>query len=170
MLTLILFNTTKGHMGLIGSEKGLKRVILPLQKPEDVINIASIDYVYSCEHNSSCLGDLPERMGLYFEGKRIEFKDPIDIEGATEFQKRIWDSVRRIPYGTTISYSRLAQMAGNYKLARATGNALARNPVPIVVPCHRVIASNNKLGGFSGGLEMKKYLLELEASDTDCIY
>jgi O-6-methylguanine DNA methyltransferase len=163
VLTLILFNTAKGYMGLLGSEKGLRRVILPRQKPENVVDIASIGHIFSCDNNSTCLGDLPLRLVLYFEGKRTEFNDPLDLEGATEYQKKIWDAARQIPYGTTISYSWLAQMAGNYKSARAAGNALARNPVPIVVPCHRVISSNNQLGGFSNGLEMKKYLIELES-------
>lgn len=167
MLTLILFNTIRGHIGLLGSEKGLKRVILPRQTPENIINIASVDHIFSCDNNSTCLGDLPLRMGLYFKGKRVEFNDRIDLEGATEYQRKIWETARQIPYGTTISYSQLAQMAGNYKSARAAGNALARNPVPIVVPCHRVIASHNKLGGFSGGLELKKFLLELESANND---
>ena len=92
------------------------------------------------------------------------------MENATEYQKKIWDTARRIPYGNTVSYGQLAQMAGNYKSARAAGNALARNPVPIVVPCHRVIGSNNKLGGFGGGLEMKRYLLELESSDNKLLH
>jgi methylated-DNA-[protein]-cysteine S-methyltransferase len=170
VLTLILFNTVKGYVGLLGSEKGLKRVILPLQKPQDVIDIASVDHIFSCDNNSTCLGDLPLRLGLYFEGKKVEFNDSIDLENATEYQKKIWNTARRIPYGTTVSYKQLAQMAGNYKSARAAGNALAGNPVPIIVPCHRVIGSNNKLGGFSGGLDMKRYLLKLESSDNNSSY
>jgi methylated-DNA-[protein]-cysteine S-methyltransferase len=157
-------------MGLLGSEKGLKRVILPLQKSKDVIDIASIDHIFSCDNNSTCLGDLPLRLGLYFEGKKVEFNDRIDLDGATEYQKKIWDTTRRIPYGATVNYGQLAQMAGNYKSARAAGNALARNPVPIIVPCHRVIGSNNKLGGFGGGLDMKRYLLELESPSNDSFY
>jgi methylated-DNA-[protein]-cysteine S-methyltransferase len=170
MFTLILFYTAKGYMGLLGSEKGLKRVILPLQKPKDVIDIASVDYIFSCDNNSTCLGDLPMRMVLYFEGKKVVFNDSIDIENVTEYQKKIWNTARQIPYGTTVSYGQLAQMAGNYKSARAAGNALARNPIPIVVPCHRVIGSNNKLGGFGGGLEMKRYLLELESPDKTLLH
>lgn len=170
MLTMILFNTAKGFMGLLGSEKGLKRVILPLRKPEDVIDIASVDHIFSCDNNSTCLGDLPLRLGLYFEGKNVEFNDRVDLENATKYQKKIWNTARRIPYGTTISYKQLAQIAGNYKSARAAGNALARNPVPIIVPCHRVIGSGNKLGGFSCGLDMKRYLLELESSDKNLFY
>jgi methylated-DNA-[protein]-cysteine S-methyltransferase len=170
VLTLILFNTVKGYMGLLGSERGLKRVILPLQKPQDVINIASVDHIFSCDNNSTCLGDLPMRMVLYFEGKKVVFNDSIDIENVTEYQKKIWNTARQIPYGTTVSYGQLAQMAGNYKSARAAGNALARNPIPIVVPCHRVIGSNNKLGGFGGGLEMKRFLLELESSDKTLLH
>jgi methylated-DNA-[protein]-cysteine S-methyltransferase len=164
VLTLILFDTVMGYIGLLGSERGLRRVILPQETQKEVFKIAVIDHVFTCDNNSTCLGDLPLRLNMYFEGKEVKFDDRIDIVGATRYQKTIWNLVRKIPYGTTISYRQLAQQAGNDKAARAAGNALARNPVPVVIPCHRVIAGNNKLGGFSGGLKLKKYLLELESA------
>jgi methylated-DNA-[protein]-cysteine S-methyltransferase len=167
MLTLILFNVANGYLGLLGSEKGLKRVILPQDTKGKVISITAAEYVFTCNNNATCLGDLPFRMIQYFEGKQVKFDDPVDIEGATDYQRKIWELARTIPYGTTISYGRLAQMAGNYKAARAAGNALAKNPVPIVVPRHRVIAGNNRLGGFTGGLELKRYLLELESGNNN---
>lgn len=166
MLTLVLFNTGPGYIGILGSDKGLRRIILPQRTQKRVIDLAGIDNIFTCDNNSTCLGDLPLRIGLYFEGNRVEFNDRLDLEGATEYQRRIWGLVRKIPYGSTISYSKLAEMAGNYKAARAAGNALARNPVPIVVPCHRVIANNNEIGGFGGGLELKRYLLDLESKEN----
>ena len=96
-------------------------------------------------------------------GTSIEFNDELDLSGTTPFQQRIWRVTRLIPYGEIRNYGWVAAQAGNPLASRAAGQALGRNPVPIVVPCHRVIASGGKLGGFSGGLDMKKRLLALES-------
>lgn len=97
----------------------------------------------------------------YFSGKRRRFDVPLHLEG-TEFQLRAWAEMRRIPYGTTISYASQASRLGNPRATRAVGSANGANPVPIIVPCHRVIASDGSLGGYSLGLSMKRALLDLE--------
>jgi methylated-DNA-[protein]-cysteine S-methyltransferase len=97
----------------------------------------------------------------YFAGKRRQFSIDIAPQG-TSFQLSVWRSLQRVPYGKTISYGQLARQVGNPKASRAVGAANGANPVPIIIPCHRVIGASGDLTGFGGGLEVKKYLLELE--------
>lgn len=98
----------------------------------------------------------------YFAGARTEFDLPLAPEG-TEFQRSVWRRLQEIPYGETISYGELARRVGNPKASRAVGAANGQNPIPIVIPCHRVIGANGKLTGFGGGLPTKEALLTLEA-------
>lgn len=98
----------------------------------------------------------------YFLGKRKRFSVPVDLTSATNFQKSVWNMLCKIPYGKTISYKEIARRIGKPKAVRAVGNACAQNPVPVLIPCHRVIRSNGKLGGFSAGLDVKRRLLEIE--------
>jgi O-6-methylguanine DNA methyltransferase len=100
-------------------------------------------------------------LDTYFKGKDPDFSVHIDLHG-TAFQKSVWLACARIPYAETRSYGELAEMIGNPKAIRAVGSALGANPIPLIIPCHRVINSNGKLGGFAGGLDVKKALLELE--------
>ncbi len=97
----------------------------------------------------------------YFAGTLREFRSPVAPAG-TEFQRRVWEELRRIPYGETISYLELARRIGNEKAVRAVGLANGANPLPVIVPCHRVIGSNGSLVGFGGGLAIKRALLDLE--------
>jgi O-6-methylguanine DNA methyltransferase len=99
----------------------------------------------------------------YLEGKLKQFDCPLDVEG-TAFQKRVWSALRKIPYGKTRSYADIARAIGHPKAFRAVGNANGSNPVPIIVPCHRVIESNGGLGGYGSGIGIKKQLLEFERS------
>jgi methylated-DNA-[protein]-cysteine S-methyltransferase len=96
----------------------------------------------------------------YFARERTDFDVPMELDG-TEFQKEVWAELTRIPYGTTISYGELARRVGRPKGPRAVGQANGRNPIPIIVPCHRVLASNG-IGGYGGGLPMKRTLLATE--------
>ena len=98
----------------------------------------------------------------YFAGRRVDFELPLAPDG-TEFQRTVWSRLQEIPYGETISYGELAKRVGNPKASRAVGAANGSNPIPIVIPCHRVIGSNGKLTGFGGGLPTKERLLALEA-------
>lgn len=100
-------------------------------------------------------------LGEYFEGKRTEFTVPLDLRG-TPFQLRVWKQLLRIPFGETRSYAQVARAAGRPTAVRAVGTANGANPVPLIVPCHRVIRSDGGLGGYGGGLETKRRLLALE--------
>ena len=102
-----------------------------------------------------------EQLGEYFDGVRTEFDLPLDAAG-TPFQQQAWDALVRIPFGQTVSYGEQAVMLGDRNKARAVGAANGRNPIPIVVPCHRVVGSNGHLTGFAGGLDTKAWLLDHE--------
>jgi len=97
----------------------------------------------------------------YFSGKRKKFNIKLKYEG-TEFQKKVWKQLKRIPYGKTMSYKDIAKLIGKPKSARAIGNANNKNKIPIIIPCHRVISSNDELSGYGGGAEKKEYLLQFE--------
>jgi methylated-DNA-[protein]-cysteine S-methyltransferase len=100
----------------------------------------------------------------YFEGHRREFDVALDLSLLTQFQGRILSATTRIPYGGHLSYTEVATEAGNPRASRAAGNALGSNPIPIVIPCHRVWAAQGKLGGYTGGIDRKRHLLELEGA------
>lgn len=116
---------------------------------------------YFGERASDGFEEITAQMGEYFAGRRTEFTLPLAPIG-NDFQKRVWRILREIPYGQTRSYGDLATALGDRTLARAVGAANARNPIGIVVPCHRVIGADGSLTGFAGGLERKRFLLELE--------
>lgn len=102
----------------------------------------------------------------YFQGKRTTFSLPFKLIGTT-FQLAVWKELQNIPYGQTTSYKEIAQKINKPKACRAVGMANNKNPLPIIIPCHRVIGSNGKLIGYAGGLKLKNYLLELEKSHTN---
>jgi methylated-DNA-[protein]-cysteine S-methyltransferase len=114
------------------------------------------------ESREGALGETARQLHEYFEARRMTFDLPLDPLG-TEFQRAVWTRLCEIPYGETISYGELARRIGNPNAARAVGAANGANPLPIVVPCHRVIGSSGALTGFGGGLPVKQALLKLEA-------
>ena len=114
------------------------------------------------ESRQGVVAETAAQLREYFAGRRTEFDLPIETEG-TAFQKRVWKGLQAIPYGETISYVELARRIGNPKAMRAVGSANGRNQIPIVIPCHRVIAADGTLGGFGGGLDVKQRLLDLES-------
>ena len=105
------------------------------------------------------------QLEAYFKGDRTTFDLEMTIQG-TAFQKKVWQELVKIPYGETISYGELARRIGNPKASRAVGMANGKNPIPIIIPCHRVIGKNGSLTGFGGGIDVKKKLLELEKTNT----
>lgn len=113
-------------------------------------------------HSSSVMRETIRQLRLYFTGELQTFDLPLDLIG-TEFQKRVWGALVTIPYGETRSYSEIAAQIGAPRAVRAVGAANGRNPIPIIVPCHRVIGASGNLVGFGGGLEWKRLLLGLEA-------
>lgn len=111
--------------------------------------------------DNSILKNACRQINEYFEGRRKTFTLPYQTFG-TPFEISVWNEIAKIPYGSTISYSCLADAAGSPKGARAAGGSCGKNPLPIIIPCHRVIGSQGSLTGFSGGLEIKKFLLKME--------
>lgn len=111
-------------------------------------------------------GDVEVQLAEYFAGERTDFDLPLRLEG-TDFQRRVWAGLQEVPYGRTWSYGQLADHIGAPGASRAVGLANGRNPVAIVVPCHRVVGANGKLTGYGGGLERKQQLLDLERDGGD---
>lgn len=111
--------------------------------------------------NEQCFKEVIQQLDEYFEGKRKTFELAIAPQG-TSFQKNVWLELQKIPYGATASYSEIALRLGNKNGCRAVGMANGKNPIPIIVPCHRIIGKDGSLTGFGGGLEVKKQLLKLE--------
>ncbi|GIG62378.1 methylated-DNA--protein-cysteine methyltransferase [Longispora fulva] len=113
--------------------------------------------------DSPYLDSLREQMAAYFAGELTEFDVPLSVRVGSPFERRVWAALREIPYGEMATYGRIATDLGDSGAARAVGTANNHNPLPIVVPCHRVVGADGKLVGFGGGLHRKKHLLELEA-------
>jgi methylated-DNA-[protein]-cysteine S-methyltransferase len=120
------------------------------------------------KQNRAAFAEVIRQLQAYFRGELKEFDLPLAMEG-TKFQLRVWNELREIPYGETISYAQLAGRIGNPQAVRAVGAANGNNPISIIVPCHRVIGSNGSLTGFGGGLPTKKMLLELESKQLSLL-
>jgi methylated-DNA-[protein]-cysteine S-methyltransferase len=139
-----------GTIEIEAGEKGISSLIFLDQEADEVDERS--------EMASRCIARLEE----YFSHKRETFDLPLDLKG-TEFQKRVWEELLKIPFGRTISYKELSLRLGNLKAIRAVGAANGANPVSIIVPCHRIIGSDGSLTGYAGGLWRKKWLLEHES-------
>lgn len=162
-LKYFTFNTKMGWIGILGSAKGLLRATLPQPSIEEACELLG-DGVNFATQVPRLYEDLAHRLHTYLDGRRVDFPDELDLSGATPFQRRVWEITRLIPYGETRSYTWVAEQMDKLRAVRAVGQALGRNPLPIIVPCHRVLTIDGKLGGYSGGVKMKKYLLDLEAT------
>lgn len=132
------------------------------------LQITSIDFGESDAKQSNIketvlIKEARKELDEYFKGARKTFKLPLALKG-TPFQKKVWQALMTIPYGETMTYKQVAEAIGNPKACRAVGMANNRNPIPIIIPCHRVIGSNGKLVGYAGGLHIKEKLLEMEQS------
>ena len=149
-----------GSIWAAATEDGLVQVDFPRPEPEFVESLrrkVDAEVIQDPEK----FHKLGEMMEAYFNGERVVFDLPLDLRG-TEFQKAVWRAIYRIPYGRLSSYGRLAAAVGRPRAARAVGNAVGANPLALVIPCHRVIRSDGSLGGFGGGLNLKRYLLSIE--------
>lgn len=105
-----------------------------------------------------------EQLRAYFSGELTDFSVPFDLRGGSAFEQKVWEQIARVPYGETITYGAIATALGDPGAARAVGAACNRNPIPVIVACHRVVGAGNRLVGFGGGLDRKRILLELEAA------
>jgi methylated-DNA-[protein]-cysteine S-methyltransferase len=151
-LRLAQVDTPIGRLTLVGGKAGLRAVLWPGEAPSDEASAAPDVHLQAAA----------DQLDEYFAGQRTAFDLPLDLAG-TEFQRRAWLALRSIPFGTTRSYAEQARRLGRPRSARAVGGANARNPLPIVLPCHRLVGADGGLTGFGGGLDVKRRLLEHEA-------
>jgi methylated-DNA-[protein]-cysteine S-methyltransferase len=151
-----------GRLTIIVSARGVRAVLWPDDDAGRVPDIDRVDRAADLVPAArEMIADVESQLAEYFAGTRTEFDVPLDPVG-TEFQRSAWRALREIPYAETVSYGEQAERLGDRNKARAVGAANGRNPISIIVPCHRVVGSNGSLGGFAGGVETKQYLLELE--------
>lgn len=149
-----------GELTLIASGKGLVAVLWENDNPRRV----RLDDVIE-DRQQSVLVETERQLTEYFNGTRKTFSITLDLRG-TQFQKDVWEALRAIPFGETRSYGQIAARVGSPRASRAVGAANGRNPVSIIVPCHRVIGSSGKLTGFAGGVDVKDRLLQFERRGT----
>lgn len=150
MINYYFYETIIGYLTISADEQGITDVSFGKRNPVHAV----------CEETpviKQAVNELQE----YFEGRRQEFTVPLHPQG-TDFQLRVWQVLRTIPYGKTWSYKQVATAAGNPNASRAVGMANNRNPIAIIIPCHRVIGANGRLVGYAGGLDVKEKLLEIE--------
>lgn len=150
-----------GWVGALASKRGIRRLTLPQALPQEAIERLGP------EATGAILDPFPFeelrlRLQQLFVGERVDFDDELDLNKGSSFFHRAWLACRSIPRGETRSYAWLAAQAGNPRAVRAAGQAMARNPVTIIIPCHRIISSNGSLCGFGGGIDLKRRLLNLE--------
>ncbi|WP_310991613.1 methylated-DNA--[protein]-cysteine S-methyltransferase [Aequorivita marina] len=150
-MTKAFIQSPLGGLELIGSAAGLSAVIF---KDAEAMPVS--------EKIPEELQDAVHQLEEYFDGKRKDFSLKLALEG-TDFQKRVWKQLQEIPYGKTMSYQEMANRLGDPKVIRAAASANGKNPISIIIPCHRVIGSDGSLTGYAGGLHRKKWLLEHES-------
>ena len=158
-------------MYIAKSTHGVCQISFPYSKENDIVHLVQNNKlsrsVYgntrlNTQRNDSLLKYEINLLKAYFKGKQVDFDFPLDLSGGTPFQIMVWNKLREIPYGECRSYKWVAEQIGNPRAVRAVGMANNKNPLPPVIPCHRVIGSDGSLTGYASGLHVKKYLLEME--------
>lgn len=156
MTSYAIFKTSLGELVLVANKTEIIGVYF-----NDRDHVPSALKTWTRDDNNALLQKAGREINEYLDGKRSVFT--LDLAfGGTDFQKKIWKEISKIPFGQTLSYSELAKRAGSPKAIRAAGTATGANPLSIIIPCHRVIGKDNAIAGYAGGLERKRHLLELE--------
>ena len=164
-----LISTALGWAGILVSSNGIRRLTLPQPFPATTLEyLQGSERVVSVEPALGSFPDIERRLERYFRGEEAAFDDSLDVIGTT-FQKQAWEVARTIPWGDTRSYGWIAKNMGNPGSARAVGQAMRSNPVPIIVPCHRVIGRDGRMCGYCGpeGVELKRRLLGMERGNRE---
>jgi len=148
-----------GQFDIVGDDQGIQAILFVGKQEQPISKATPINPVVDSWPTpvKQCFRELDE----YFAGKRVTFEVPLAPE-ATEFQQKVWDALLDIPWGQTLTYGNIAKQIGQPKAAQAVGAANGQNPIPIIVPCHRVVGSNGTLTGYAGGLWRKEWLLKHE--------
>ncbi|RKZ07339.1 hypothetical protein DRQ05_03270 [bacterium] len=167
--SVIHYRSTESEIGNIfiaSTYRGIARIALDCKSKEHFLKSVRMDFCgFEYEEGGRITLDAARQIKEYFKGRRKKFDLPLDII-ATPFAKKVYRATGRIAYGKTKSYGEIAKEVGSPGGARAVGSALKRNPVPLIVPCHRVIGAKGDLVGFAGGLKLKRRLLQLEADNS----
>jgi len=167
ILKYAIFLTNWGWAGFAFDRKGLRIFVLPEEKKEDVLfRIRKELKGNNLFEDNRGWENLIQKVKEYYAGKKVDFTDyQLNLDSYTDFQKKIAQTVRKIPYGETRSYKEAAEAAGFPRASRAVGNTMRNNPLPLIIPCHRVIKSDGALGGFSGKEDntLKKKMIDLES-------
>jgi methylated-DNA-[protein]-cysteine S-methyltransferase len=153
--------TALGWLAVAASPTGLVKLVLPKATAEEAVSLLDINTGEATESNTR-FASLKRQLQDYFLGQPAEFLDELDLSAGTPFDQVVWLATRGIPFGCTQSYGWVARQIGKPRAYRAVGRALSRNPLPVIIPCHRVLAADGSLHGFAGGLELKRELLQLE--------
>ncbi|MCH8156972.1 MAG: methylated-DNA--[protein]-cysteine S-methyltransferase [Nitrospinae bacterium] len=156
-----LFHTPLGLTGVAATPAGICRVVLSLSSESEFLRTLKTLHP-APQKQPNALARVEKEFHLYFQGRLKRFSCKPDLSCGTRFQQNVWKKLTTIPFGKTRSYKWLAKAADHPQACRAAGNANGRNPVPVIVPCHRVIRQNGDLGGFTGGVHLKRFLLDLE--------
>jgi methylated-DNA-[protein]-cysteine S-methyltransferase len=160
-----IFKTKWGWVGVAASSRGVRTIVLPKQTRRAVEReLSSVSSNGTGGSGTIHLKAARAALEAYLNGKVRHVNLPFDLEGQPRFRRKVWEILQTIPYGRVRSYGWVARKIGKPQAARAVGGACGANPVPLLVPCHRVIAGDGSLGGFSGGLGVKKRLLKLEGT------
>jgi O-6-methylguanine DNA methyltransferase len=161
-ISYTVFQNPTGLIGLASSSEGLIRIINKLADEKSIEKHLTQLTNGKISKKNLHFKDLIKQFSLYFDGKLKRFDHPLDLRLGTAFQQKVWEKLLTIPYGKTRSYKWLAQAIKNPQASRAVGNANGKNPLSIIIPCHRVVKGNGELGGYTGGVSIKQYLLKLE--------
>ncbi|MFQ5716882.1 MAG: methylated-DNA--[protein]-cysteine S-methyltransferase [Nitrospinales bacterium] len=163
-LIYTVFDSPLGLVGVAASKRGIVRMKLQLANEDEFLEYLASAHERPLLKKPGAFRALKDHLSLYFKGQGVRFDCPLDLnlKPATPFQIRVWRALRSIPYGETRSYQWLAGAVGHPDAWRAVGGANGKNPVPILVPCHRVVRKNGDLGGYSGGVHIKRFLIDLE--------
>jgi len=161
-----VFETPLGLTGIASSPKGLCKIKLNISCVDEFEETLR-DFQDAVPHlDSASFSQIIRQFDRYFDGKLRKIECPLDISKGLPFQRLVWSALQKAPYGETRSYQWLAAAIGNPKACRAVGTANGKNNLPIVIPCHRIIRKNGDLGGFTGRLHLKRYLLDLEKTSN----
>lgn len=159
--------TAFGWVGIAWSDQGLVAITLPQPSQAEAIDrLPQSSGPIPSTPQGLDLSVLVDKLQRYFEGEPVAFDEPLDPTIGTEFQRRVWALTRDIPRGQTRTYGQIARAAESPGASRAVGQAMAGNPWPIIVPCHRVLGSDGSLTGFGGGIDMKRRMLHLEGAQA----
>ncbi|MFQ6003392.1 MAG: methylated-DNA--[protein]-cysteine S-methyltransferase [Candidatus Zixiibacteriota bacterium] len=164
----LYYTTFKSPIGEIlttRTGRGLNFIAFPKNKWQRFLSALKKDENIILIKDNKKFSNLRNDMKAYFSGKEVQFKEKFDLKGGTDFQKKVWKAMQKIPFGQTRSYGWLAKKVGGKNKARAVGTACGSNPIPILIPCHRVIREDGGLGGYGGGLNIKKKLLKIEGAN-----